>query len=749
MVAFRRAAPLLLAALLAAAAARAAQDDEGATPRGPIPYSELKRNAAERPRPARARPRARPPASRPSAANPSPAPPGPGAAPPPGAPAAALPAPAAGPGPGAVAPSPMGASAPPAPANPAATPAPAGARLAPGAPPPPAELEAFVDGAVARGLAAGHGVGAAVAVVQGGQLMLEKGYGFADLSAGRRVDPRRTGFRLGSASRLLTSIEVLRQVEAGRLKLDAPVDATLPPELKLPPEGFARPIQLGEALRHVSGLEARDFGRLYVAAGRVRALDAGMRRFRPHRVREPGALPVDGDYGAALAGAAAAHAAASEFETLMERDLLGPAGLGSTSFREPREPRDGLPAPLPAALAARLAQGYGWTRSGLAARPYGLAGGLAPALSATTTADDMARLMLAELAGGRRPDGAALWGAATQARLLGPAARDADVGGATLGRLRVRLPGGFAGFGEAGAAPGFRVRYLVAPQLNLGVFVAVTGEADGALADGLAPDLVARFYGPPAAAAGGGGDPGRVTGLYLDARRAYHGLEGFVDRTRRLVHVEAGADAALAVRDAAGVRRWTPDPGGAFHADDGAELRFIGPADGRAVALTEPGRAFAAERVGWLYRPGTLQAAAAVAGLAALLVLLGPLGRIGREHHRPTTQQTAAALVQGLAAVLWLGAMAAYAVSARGEVDAGDFMRRWPDAWLVGGSAAALAAAVLTAVQVGQLPGAWAEGRRLSGWAAGRKLRHTLTVLVFAGFAAVLAAWGALEPWSS
>ena len=642
----------------------------------------------------------------------------------------------------------MASSAPPAPANPAATAAPVGARLAPGVAAPPAELEAFVDGVVARGLEAGHGVGAAVAVVQGGQLVLEKGYGFADLSAGRRVDPRRTGFRLGSASRLLTSVEVLRQVEAGRLKLGAPVDDALPSELKLPAEGFPRPIRLDEVLRHASGLEARDFGRLYVAAGRVRGLDAGLRRYRPHRVREPGALAVDGDYGAALAGAAAAHAAGSEFETLMERDLLGPAGLGSTSFREPREAHDGLPAPLPDALAARLAQGYGWTRAGLAPRPYGLAGGLAPALSATTTADDMARLMLAELAGGRRPDGAALWGAATQARLE-TAAGGGDVGGATLGRLRVRLAGGFAGFGGSGAAPGFRVRYLVIPRLNLGVFVAVTGDGAGTLADGLAPALVTRFYGPPPPAVAADDGSGRVAGLYLDARRAYHGLEGFVDRTRRLVHVERGRDGALAVRDDGVARRWTPAGGGAFHADDGSELRFIGPADAAAAALTEPGRAFAAERVGWLYRPGTLAAAAAVAVITALLVLLGPFGRIGRENHRPTAQQTAAALVQGLAAGLWLGAAAGYAVFARGEADAGDLLRRWPDPWLVGASTAALAAAVLTAVQVAQLPGTWAEGRRLSGWAAGRKLRHTLTVLVFAGFAAVLAAWGALEPWSS
>ena len=80
---------------------------------------------------------------------------------------------------------------------------------------------------------------------------------------------------------------------------------------------------------------------------------------------------------------------------------------------------------------------------------------------------------------------------------------------------------------------------------------------------------------------------------------------------------------------------------------------------------------------------------------------------------------------------------------------ASDLLRPWPDPWLVGASSVALAAAALSLLGVLQLPGALAEGRRLSGWAVGRKLRHAATVLVFVAFAAVLASWGALEPWSS
>ncbi len=759
MDAARRAAAALLAVGLLVGGARAQSDDGARSPSKPIPYTQLVRGEhASARRTPRARPKTRtpkPPApssafaaaptaspqpAAPQSAAPRPGPPQPASiAPPPplrtppvGAPQPALPAPVAAPRP------------PPPPPPPPQAAASAAARLAPGAPAPAAEVEAFVDAAMARDLMGGHGVGAVVAVVQNGQVVLEKGYGLADRATGRRFDPARTGVRLGAASRLLTDLFVLKLAEAGRLDLNASVDVALPPAERLPAEGFARTPRLGEVLQERGGFETREFGRAFRPAARVLPLDEAMRRLRAHRVREPGGPAIANDYGAALAGAAAAHAGGAEFETLVQTELLAPAGLASTSFREPRAARPGLPAPLSPDLAVRLAQGYAWTAHGPSPRPYGFAGGLAPALAATTTADDMARLMLMELGGG-----AGVWGPRAQAWLhAGPAPGEA-LSGPAYGRMRVRLPGGFAGFGESGAAPGFRVRYLVVPQLGLGVFVAANSETSGAVSE-LAPALVRRFYAGPTPSAvpdATGADAG--PGLYLDARRAYHGLEGFVDRLERRVRVLTAEGGGLVTRGLGRAQAWAPGAAGApLVATDGAELTVITGAHGRAEAVAEPGRAALAERVGWLHRPSTLAASAALAAAAALLVLGGLCARLAREGARPTGQQTAATVVQAMAALLWLGAITAFAVF-RGESGARDVLRPWPDAWLVGASTAALVASALTLVQLGQLPGAWAEGRRLSGWAVGRKLRHTLSVLVFAAFAAVLASWGALEPWSS
>ncbi len=724
----------------------------------PVPYGELVRRSGPHGPARRIKPKppARPRrvgttpgvAARPVAATARPSGPPPAAGPPQPPPAAvAPPHPAAAPT--FTAPT----APPPPPELPSAAPlgavVPAGARLAPGAAPPAAELEAFVDGAVRQAMTADHVAGVAVAVVQNGEVVLERGYGLARLSPATPVDPRSTLFRLGSVSKLLTWIEVLKAVEAGRLRLKQPVNERLPPALKIPDDGFRTPIRLRNLLVHDEGFEAREFGRLYrTDAGALRPLAAALEADRPRRVRAPGEMPTYQSYGAALAGFMAADAARTPFETLLERDLLRPAGMDSTTFGEPRPQRDGLPAPMPGALAARLAQGHAWTAAGLRPLPYGFGSALAPALSASSTADDMARLMLALLADGRASGaGALLWGPRTNAALRTPLAP-----GWTYGPMLYALPGGFRGFGHEGSAPGFQAKLMVAPQLGLGVFVAADTDTAARLVHALPELVVRRFYaGPATASAGPPVERADYDGLYVSTRRTYHGLEGFVGRLTRLwrVRTEPGG-AAVVVWGPDGGRRWlSADGRGGFTAadDTGEPLRFLRDARGRARAFLDPGGMWGAERVDGLHQPGVLAAATGLAEAAALLTLAGLVVR--PRDYRQSRRQTSASRLQSLTAVLWLAALAAFTVFAGRDAGAGGPLRRWPDPWLVGASSCALAAGLLTLAQLAQLPGAWTVERRVHGWGAGRKLRHTVTVLAFAAFSFVLLGWGALEPWSS
>ena len=68
--------------------------------------------------------------------------------------------------------------------------------------------------------------------------------------------------------------------------------------------------------------------------------------------------------------------------------------------------------------------------------------------------------------------------------------------------------------------------------------------------------------------------------------------------------------------------------------------------------------------------------------------------------------------------------------------------------WLQHSRAAVALAALLTVLLLALTPVVWRGGRRLDSWSMSRKLRFTVTTVVFAAFAAQLLLWGALAPWS-
>ena len=76
-------------------------------------------------------------------------------------------------------------------------------------------------------LQSGDVAGAVVVVVKDGQVLLQKGYGYADVAAKKPVDPQRTLFRAGSVAKLVTDTAVMQQVELGKLDLDADINKYL------------------------------------------------------------------------------------------------------------------------------------------------------------------------------------------------------------------------------------------------------------------------------------------------------------------------------------------------------------------------------------------------------------------------------------------------------------------------------------------------------------------------------------------
>jgi CubicO group peptidase (beta-lactamase class C family) len=66
------------------------------------------------------------------------------------------------------------------------------------------DLETFLDGIMAAHLESYHIPGATLSIVHDGEMLLAKGYGYADLETRAEFDPAATLFRPGSISKLFT-----------------------------------------------------------------------------------------------------------------------------------------------------------------------------------------------------------------------------------------------------------------------------------------------------------------------------------------------------------------------------------------------------------------------------------------------------------------------------------------------------------------------------------------------------------------
>lgn len=243
-----------------------------------------------------------------------------------------------------------------------------------------ADLEAFLDGYVPLALARADAAGAVVAVVKDGQPLLVKGYGLADVQAGRRMTGN-TVIRPGSVTKLFTWTAVMQLVEQGRIDLDQDINAYL--DFKIPARADG-PITMRRLMTHTPGFEETVQGLLFSDPGDMESLEVTLKRWTPTRIFAAGSTPAYSNYGAALAGYIVQRVSGEPYEAYVERHILKPLGMQRSTMSQP----------LPAALRSMMSQSY--QLASRPAKPFELIS-QPPAGALSSTAEDMARFMIAHL----------------------------------------------------------------------------------------------------------------------------------------------------------------------------------------------------------------------------------------------------------------------------------------------------------------------------------------------------------------
>jgi CubicO group peptidase (beta-lactamase class C family) len=170
--------------------------------------------------------------------------------------------------------------------------------------------------------------GAVVAVVQDGQHVLLKGYGYADIERNVPMDPESTIVHIGSAGKTFSAVAVMQLVDQGLLDLDTDVNTYLDIEI---PATYPQPITIRHLLTHTSGFEARDLGVIVTDAGALQPTRDYLIRRLPTRVRPPGETIGYSNYGLALLGYVVERVTGDTLGDYLESSIIRPLGMTRSS----------------------------------------------------------------------------------------------------------------------------------------------------------------------------------------------------------------------------------------------------------------------------------------------------------------------------------------------------------------------------------------------------------------------------------
>jgi len=174
--------------------------------------------------------------------------------------------------------------------------------------------------------------GAAVAVIQHGKLVYEKGYGLANLEYDIPVTPQ-TVYHVASVSKQFTAMALVLLEQEGRLSLEDEVHKYVP---ELP--DYGRPITLRQLLQHTSGI--RDQWQTLGLAG-WRLDDVITQKqilsllFRQQELNfAPGTAHLYSNGGYTLAAEVVARVSGKSFPAFCRERIFGPLAMTRTHFHD-------------------------------------------------------------------------------------------------------------------------------------------------------------------------------------------------------------------------------------------------------------------------------------------------------------------------------------------------------------------------------------------------------------------------------
>jgi N-acyl-D-amino-acid deacylase len=179
--------------------------------------------------------------------------------------------------------------------------------------------------------------GAALAVSRAGRLIYSRGFGYANVDAGKEMEPDAI-FRIASLSKPITSATVLLLVQQGELDLDDPVLLHLDPALmqgQLPRDVRWADLTIRQLLQHRGGFDRELSGDpMFTSVRPSWEANEAQRRVILHMFErkldhDPGTHYAYSNFGYCLLGRVIERSTGEGYETAVRRLLLEPLGVST------------------------------------------------------------------------------------------------------------------------------------------------------------------------------------------------------------------------------------------------------------------------------------------------------------------------------------------------------------------------------------------------------------------------------------
>lgn len=333
--------------------------------------------------------------------------------------------------------------------------------------------------------------GAAVALIQNGKVIFEKGFGIRELKKNEPVTPH-TLFAIASITKPLTTLLMARLVDRGRVSWDTPLVKLLP-GLRLANPFLTQSLTLQYSVCACTGLPRQDMELVFPAKGSTPEEVLGRMQAIAPTTGFGETFQYSNDMVAA-GGYAAARAAEPQgflgdaYDRALKAEVFDPLGMRDSTLS------------LRDVLVRDHATPHGRTfELEYAPEPFEYEDWMIPirpAAGAWSSVEDLSQVVLMELSKGMGPDGSRYLSEKNLLKRREPQVRIGSGGAYGLGMI-LETPDDLMVYGHGGTAMGFSTDMVFLPDQGVGLVVLSNAQDSDLFTHSVRKKLLEFFSGKP------------------------------------------------------------------------------------------------------------------------------------------------------------------------------------------------------------------------------------------------------------